>query len=157
MGTRIDSNVAPQQQGNAVGDQQIMEEKYAWQMDRAVQHNPTVDILAYTVTGAKPSAHVQGTLTLVSGLTDLEAFVEEFTVRRAEKYGVTAEEGDRLFVLYDVPDAAIVLGYERVRIKYADVAVGGTEDYNLYDVVNFWPSRESGRLEIQGRIVGKTT
>jgi hypothetical protein len=98
---------------------------------------------------------VQGTLTLVGNLTNLEAFVEEFTVRRAEKYGVTAEEGDRLFVLYDVPDAAIVLGYDRVRIKYADVAISGTEDENLYDVVNYWPGRESGRLEIQGRIVGK--
>lgn len=157
MGTRIDSTVAPQQQGDSIGDQQIMEEKYAWQMDRAVQHNPTVDILAYTVTGAKPSAHVQGTLTLVSGLTDLEAFVEEFTVRRAEKYGVTAEEGDRLFVFYDVLDAALVLGYDKVRLKYANAAPGGTDDTNLYDVINYWHNSKSGRLEIQGRIVGKTT
>jgi hypothetical protein len=157
MGTRIDSNVAPQQQGNAVGDQQIMEEKYAWQMDRAVQHNPTVDLMVYTITGAKPSAHVQGTLTQVSGLSDLEAYVEPFTVRRAEKYGVTAEEGDRLFVLYDIPDAAHALGHDRVRIRYSEGSVGGSEDVNLYDVVNYWYKQGSGRWEIQGRIVGKTT
>jgi len=141
MGTKLPSDVASSdQQGDVYGTERALQEKYAWQADRDADFHPTASILRYTFTDPDPSIRSRGTATQTTGLSDLACTVDDFTTRFAEKYGAKADEGDKLFTFYDVQ---VVMDD---RINY---------DGNVWEPVAVWYREESGRCEVQARIVAE--
>lgn len=139
MGTKLPSSVASDDQhGDNLGKQSALLEKYAWQQDRGVQFNLTASILRYTFTGGNAYIHDRGTQTQVTGLDDLACTVDNFTTDLAKKFGGIAEAGDKLFVFYDVE----VVSSDR--ISYSG---------DIYEPISVWYNAESGRCEVQSRLV----
>lgn len=143
MALKVPEDVAGEdQQGDEIGTEQSLQEKYAWQQDRGVQFNPTASILRYTFTGADSSIRDRGTGTLVSDLADLPCTVDDYTKNFERKYGSIAEAGDKLFTFYNVQVVP------NDRIDYKD---------NLWKPVSVWYFEESGRCEVQARLVADSS
>jgi len=83
------------------------QEKEAWNRDRAVQGNKTATVLRTTEAGGDGAAWHDPTYTSVSGLTDLDVFVDTDMKRYERKWGGIATEADRVFVFYDVTGAVV--------------------------------------------------
>lgn len=142
MGTKLPATVAADDQlGDELPVEHDLQEKYAWQMDRGLDYNPTADVLRYTIASENASAHSKGTSSLVSGLTGLDVWIDNFTIDYAKEYGVIAEAGDKLFVFYDT------------QLVQSDLI---SYDGKIYEIVNVFWSAESGRCEVQGRLSGRT-
>lgn len=142
MGTKLSSDVAADDADEDVlGTEGILQEKYAWQKDRSIDFHPTASILRYTTTGANPSIRERGAQTLVADLADLPCTVDDFTKSFEQKYGSVAEAGDKLFTFYDVE----VVSSDRI-----------TYDGDVYAPVARWYREESGRCEVQARVVDES-
>jgi len=142
MALKLPEDVAKDDQhGDGIGTEQILQEKHAWQQDRGVQFNPTASILRYTFTGADPKIRERGTPTLVDGLADLPCTVDDYTKNLERKYGSIAEDGDKLFTFYNVE----VVSNDRIDYKS-----------DLWQPVSVWYFEESGRCEVQARLVAQT-
>lgn len=142
MALKLPEDVAKDDaQGDAIGTERILQEKHAWQQDRGVQFNPIASILRYTFTGADPSIRSRGTGTLVSGLADLPCSVDNYTKNYERKYGSIAEAGDKLFTFYNVE----VVPNDRIDYKN-----------KLWEPVSVWYVEQSGRCEVQARLVAET-
>lgn len=139
MGTKVPSDVFS---GNAAGDDLIVErgiqEKEAWQYDRADQGNPTADVVRVTETGGDTSAGIEPTYTAVSGLSGLLVAVYEEVRQLEYKYGGLYEAGDREFTFYDVEVQSTD------RIDY---------DGDSYKPVTVEFESETGRCDVLGRKV----
>jgi len=144
MGTKFGSEVAPQQEGSELDKQRGIDEKYAWEEDRAWRDNPICDVLRYTVAGEDAAAGITGSETLVAGLAGLRCWAETELKSIAQKYGnEIAKEGDREIVLYDVEIVSTDL------ISF---------DGQIYSPVggHIWYNAGSGRCEVLVRIHGNT-
>jgi hypothetical protein len=140
MGTKIPEGTPTTLHGDGMGTQRALDEKYAWQMDRAQQFNPTASILRYTFSSGSAYEMSRGTQTLVSGLADLLCTVESYNKALERKFGSIAESNDRLFTFYDVQ----VVSTDRV-------SYGG----DVWEPVAVWYEAESGRCDVQARLVAE--
>lgn len=141
MGTKITSIVAPTQHGDELGKQVAIEEKYAWQEVRGSQFNPTASILRYTVTGEDAAAGIDGTSTLVSGLSNLSVTVDDYTVEFTRMFGGENAAGSKKFVFYDV------------EVVHTDVIQYGDHTYEPTQVDY---DEESGRCEVVAQLQGSS-
>lgn len=114
-------------------------EKQSWRRDRSVQGNKTIDVLRYTATGGDAVAGVDPTYTAVSGLSGLDAFVDEETKRYERKWGGLIEEADVVFVLYDVTGD----------IQKTDLI---EHDDDRYEVMEADFEAQSGRVEVLAKL-----
>lgn len=142
MGTKLPATVAATDQ---LGDSALIEgyllEKYAWQQDRATANNPTASILRYTYAGGDAAAHIEGTPTQVGGLASLPCMVDDFTNNYARKFGAVAKSGDTLFTFYEVEVQSTD------RITYLG---------NTWEPISIWYRAESGRCDVQARIIANS-
>ena len=140
MGTKLPSGAADDQYaGDYHSTQKWFLEKRAWQVSRAGQSNLTADVLRYTTTGGSAAYMIEPTYTLVAGLSGLEVYVDTELKRYEKKFGAIMEEGDRVFVFYDVTGGVTV----QDRIDY---------DGDRYDVQGVDHNPRSGRIEVLGRL-----
>ena len=123
--------------------QKGIQEKYAWQMDRATQGNLTASIVRKTEAGGDSSAHIQPTYTKVADLDDLSVAVYEEPKSLERRYGALFKHGSFEFVFYNVEFVATDL-LEHKSQTYR--AVDGTVDYDA----------ETGRCAVLALVVETT-
>lgn len=118
-----------------------LQEKYAWQRDRAVQANPTANIVRMIESGGAPYARVEPTYTQVGGLSGLPVAVYDGTLNSYKRlHGGLYRQGDRTFVFYNV------------QIAIGDVIVYDADSYRVVDgSVEY--NEESGRCGVLVRSV----
>ncbi len=128
MALKVPASVAA---NDSAGDSYISEsgiqEKYAWQMDRAVQGNLTATIVRKTETGGDSSAHIEPTYADVAGLEDLSVAVYDEPKSLERRYGALFKSGSFEFVFYNVEVVATDLIEHKNEIFRA---VDGTIRYN---------------------------
>jgi len=73
-----------------------------WEDFRVLQGSPSIDILRYDVTGSSDYLVLEGSATLVPGLSGIDAAVFPRARKRKSVRGmIEYEEADMVFVLYD--------------------------------------------------------
>lgn len=140
MGTKLPSGAADDQYAaDYHSEQKWFLEKRGWQYARAGQGNMTADVVRYTATGGTAAYMVEPTLAAVSGLSGLEVQYDDDLKRYERKFGAIVEEGDRVFVFYDVTGGVTV----QDRIDF---------DGDRYDVQGVSHNPRSGRIEVLARL-----
>ena len=136
MGTKLPSTASAD---DFAGDNWAVggwhQEKKAWQQDRATQGNKTADILRYTLTGGNPAAAIEPTKTQVSGLSGLDVFADDETMRWERQFGSLTEKADLVFVFYDVTSGIDI----QDRIEFED---------RQYRPLTINYEEQSGRVEV---------
>lgn len=129
MALKVPASVAANDSaGDSYITQKGLQEKHAWQMDRASQGNLTATIVRKTETGGDSSAHIEPTYTKVTGLDDLSVAVYEEPKGLERRYGALFKSGSFEFVFYNVKIVAtdlIVHKSETFR------SIDGTINYDL--------------------------
>jgi len=118
-----------------------LHEKEAWQRDRAVQGNKAASVMRYTEVGGDEVAEIPPTRTLVSGLADLEVFVDTELKRYERKFGTSkVAQADRVFVFYNVTGDVVVTD----EVEY---------ESDRYQVVGLDVEADSGRVEVLAKLL----
>ena len=77
--------------------------KSGWQAIRVLQGEPTIDILRYVVTDSDDALVEEGSETLVTGLTSIDAAIFPLKRRRKSVGGlIEYSESDTVFIIYDI-------------------------------------------------------
>jgi hypothetical protein len=136
MGTRLPASSAS---SNTLGQNAevmvYLQEKRAWQADRGIQGNSTLDILRYTESGGMAYYLVEPTYTLTSGLTGIPCYFDDQPEEYKKVFGSMVEEATCAFVLYDVTGGVS----EHDVLKF---------DGREYTVMSVWTDDASGRFEV---------
>lgn len=113
--------------GDSYIEQKGLQEKYAWQMDRASQGNLTASITRKIEIGGDSSAHIEPTYTKVIGLDNLSVAVYEEPKSLERRYGALFKSGSFEFVFYNVEVVATDLIVHKLQTYRA---VDGTINYD---------------------------
>lgn len=132
---------------NVAGDGWIelraMQEKQAWQAERAYQGNPIATIYRVTEAGGVPYAGVQPTYTQVPGLTDIPVckFDNQFSIER--RWGSLYKSGDREFIFYPT-----VVGQDAA-VRVNDIIQHAGDEYRA---VSIDTDTNTGRCRVLSRL-----
>jgi hypothetical protein len=136
MGTRLPaSSAASSALGPNAEVMVYLQQKRAWQADRGVQGNATLDILRYTQSGGMAYYLVEPTYTQTTGLAGLLCYFDDAPEEYKKTFGSMVEEATCAFVLYDVPGG--VSEHDILRFNNKE-----------FTVLSVWTDDASGRFEV---------
>ena len=137
MADKLPNSVAgSDQHADVMGTEKALQEKYAWQQDRATQFHPTLTVYRFTKTGADAATHQKGSW-VTTKIKDVPCWHDDITLAWTRRFGATETTGDKVFILYETDELTAI--YDEDVLNF---------DGREYSISEFNHDEDSGRIEI---------